>query len=146
MESIPTSPVGAVPLLDPVFEDVEMEAGRLGKDLARRPADTELRIIIFTACYFVLDGVTLTIRRLESHLRSRGATVKILSTAPDDYDEEATKDLIVVPGIKIPFTHAGTGYAFGSGLSDAVIREIEKFKPNCIHFTVPDLVSLEGIK
>ena len=140
------SPVAAVPSLAPVLEDVEMDAGHSGKDLATRPADSELRILIFTACYFVLDGVTLTIRRLESHLRSRGATVKILTTVPDDYDQEATKDLIVVPGIKIPFTHAGTGYAFGSGLSDAVIREIEKFNPSCIHFTVPDLVSLDGIK
>jgi phosphatidylinositol alpha 1,6-mannosyltransferase len=142
---IVTTPVGAVPSLAPVLEDVEMDSGHVGKD-ARRPADSELRIIIFTACYFVLDGVTLTIRRLESHLRARGATVKILTTVPDDYDQEATKDLIVVPGIKIPFTHAGTGYAFGSGLVDSVIREIEKFNPNCIHFTVPDLVSLEGIK
>lgn len=37
-----------------------------------RPKDADLRILIFTACYFVLDGVTLTIRRLESHLRSKG--------------------------------------------------------------------------
>lgn len=140
------TPVDAISSLAPVLEDVEMDAGHIvGKD-ARRPLDSELRIIIFTACYFVYDGVTLTIRRLESYLRSRGATVKILSTVPDDYDQEETKDIIVVPGIKIPFTHAGTGYAFGSGLSDAVIREIELFNPNCIHFTVPDLVSLDGIK
>lgn len=46
--------------------------------------DEDLRILIFTATYFVLDGVTLTIRRLESHLRSKGAKVKILSTVPDD--------------------------------------------------------------
>jgi hypothetical protein len=132
-------------VLEPVLEDVEMDAST-GKRLTRRPADSELRIIIFTACYFVLDGVTLTIRRLESHLRSRGATVKILSTVPDDYDSEATKDIIVVPGIKIPFTHAGTGYAFGAGLDENTIKEIERFNPNCIHFTVPDLVGLDGIK
>lgn len=132
-------------VLEPVLEDVEMDASN-GKRLTRRPADSELRILIFTACYFVLDGVTLTIRRLESHLRSRGATVKILSTVPDDYDTEATKDIIVVPGIKIPFTHAGTGYAFGAGLDENTIKEIERFNPNCIHFTVPDLVGLDGIK
>ena len=49
-----------------------------------RVEDGQLRILIFTACYFVLDGVTLTIRRLESYLRSRGATVRIVSTVPDD--------------------------------------------------------------
>jgi hypothetical protein len=133
------------PVLHSVLEDVEMDGAPI-KTLTRRPADHEVRVLICTACYFVLDGVTLTIRRLESHFRSRGATVKILSTVPDDYDVEATKDLIVVPGIKIPFTHAGTGYAFGAGLDEKTIREIEKYNPNCVHFTVPDLVSLDGIR
>ena len=53
-----------------------------------RPTDTELRILIFTATYFVLDGVTLTIRRLESHLRATGAIVKVISTVPEDVDPE----------------------------------------------------------
>lgn len=111
-----------------------------------RPDDSELKILIFTATYFVLDGVTLTIRRLESYLRSRGAIVKICSTVPDDLSPEQIADIIVVPGIKIPFTHIGTGYAFGVGLDENTIREIEQFNPNCVHFTVPDFVALDGIK
>ncbi len=74
--------------------------------------DSDLRILIFTATYFVLDGVTLTIRRLESHLRSRGATVKICTTVGQDLDAEQLKDVIVVPGIKIPFSQAGSGMYF----------------------------------
>eukprot|EP01036_Dinobryon_divergens_P018340 gene18340-24987_t len=127
----------------PLTEAERLEAGLSILKGYERPKDTELRILIFTACYFVLDGVTLTIRRLESHLRSRGASVKILSTVPDDYDADKIKDLIVVPGIKIPFTHAGTGYAFGGGLDEDIIREIERFNPTCVHFTVPDLVGLD---
>ena len=68
-----------------------------------RPNDNELRILIFTATYFVLDGVTLTIRRLEAHLRSKGAIVKILSTVPDDCSDispEHLANVIVVPGIR----------------------------------------------
>ena len=57
-----------------------------------------------------------------------------------------SKDVIVVPGIKIPFTHAGTGYAFGGGLDDDIVREIERFNPTCVHFTVPDLVALDGVR
>jgi glycosyltransferase involved in cell wall biosynthesis len=110
-----------------------------------RLEDSELRILICTATYFVLDGVTLTIRRLESHLRSRGATVKILSTVPENLDPEQRKDIIVVPGIKIPFNHAGE-YSFGIGLDENTIREIEAYKPNCVHFTVPDFVGLDGIR
>ena len=111
-----------------------------------RPEDAQLRILIFTACYFVLDGVTLTIRRLEGYLRSRGVVVKVLSTVPDEFNEDQIRDIIVVPGIKIPFTHAGAGYAFGGGLDDETVREIERFNPNCVHFTVPDLVALDGIR
>ena len=111
-----------------------------------RLEDGQLRILIFTACYFVLDGVTLTIRRLESYLRSRGATVRIVSTVPDDFDAEQIKDMIVVPSIKIPFAQAGSGYAFGAGLDNGAKLEMESFKPNCIHFTVPDLVGLDGVK
>jgi len=110
-----------------------------------RPSDSDLRILIFTATYFVLDGVTLTIRRLESHLRSRGATVKILSTVPENIEPHLIRDVIVVPGIKIPFNHAGD-YSFGVGLDESTIRQIEEFKPNVVHFTVPDFVGLDGIR
>ena len=71
--------------------------------------DNELRILIFTAAYFVLDGVTLTIRRLENHLRSKGAVVKICTCVSDEMDGDLITDVIVVPGIKIPFAQAGTG-------------------------------------
>lgn len=123
-----------------------MSTSSLGKGYSTdRPADSELRILIFTATYFVLDGVTLTIRRLESHLRSRGATVKIVSTVPDNIDPNLLKDVIVVPGIKIPFEHAGD-YSFGVGLDEETIALLEEFNPNIVHFTVPDFVGLEGVK
>ena len=128
--------------------EIEMGLGmikdvQLGDD---RPTDKELRILMFTATYFVLDGVTLTIRRLESHLRANGAVVKILSTVPDDIDPKQTENVIRVPGIKIPFADAGTGYAFGVGLDENIVREIERFNPTCVHFTVPDFVALDGIR
>lgn len=110
-----------------------------------RPLDSELRVLICTATYFVLDGVTLTIRRLEGHLRSQGVKVKILSTVPDNIDPDRIKDVIVIPGIKIPFAHAGE-YAFGVGLDAHTTAQIEHFDPNCVHFTVPDLVALDAIK
>jgi hypothetical protein len=97
-----------------------------------RPDDGELRVCMFTATYFVLDGVTLTIRRLESHLRSCGAQVKVVSTVPEDVEPEHLKHVIRVPGIKIPWDG---GYSFGVGLDDSVLREIEAFNPNCVHFT-----------
>jgi hypothetical protein len=110
-----------------------------------RLKDSDLRILIFTATYFVLDGVTLTIRRLETHLRAKGAMVKIVSTVPENIDPAQLHNVIVVPGIKIPFNHAGD-YSFGVGLDESTIAEIERFNPNIVHFTVPDFVALDGIR
>lgn len=72
--------------------------------------------------------------------------MKILSTIPDDISAEQIKDIIVVPGIKIPFAHAGSGYAFGAGLDENTVREIERYNPTIVHFTVPDLVALDGVR
>jgi phosphatidylinositol alpha 1,6-mannosyltransferase len=110
-----------------------------------RMKDTDLRILIFTATYFVLDGVTLTIRRLESHLRSKGATVKIVTTIGENVDRSQMQNIIEVPGIKIPFQHAGD-YSFGVGLDPSTIEKIEEFNPNIVHFTVPDFVALDAIR
>lgn len=126
--------------------ELELGLGMIKGGMDDRPSDKELRILMFTAAYFVLDGVTLTIRRLEAHLRANGATVKILTTVPDDIDPKQTEHVIRVPGIKIPFADAGTGYAFGVGLDENIVRELERFNPNCVHFTVPDFVALDGIR
>lgn len=129
--------------ISPEFENAETGLNVI--KCIDRPTDSELRILFFTATYFVLDGVTLTIRKIESHLRSKGAIVKILTTVPDDMPSEQTKDVIKVPGIKIPFDHAGD-YAFGVGLDQRTIKEIEEYRPTCVHFTVPDFVALDGIR
>lgn len=111
-----------------------------------RIKNCDLRILIFTATYFVIDGVTLTIRRLEGKLRSLGATVKIVSTVPDNISDPIDlQNIIIVPGIKIPLKSAGN-YSFGVGLDAKTIAEIEEFRPNLVHFTVPDFVGLDGIK
>jgi hypothetical protein len=81
-------------------EKVEMGLGMM--KTMERPVDKDLRILFFTATYFVLDGVTLTIRRIESQIRSKGGIAKILTTVPEDMTAEQTKDVIQVPGIKIP--------------------------------------------
>ena len=142
----PTSPSGVDSSLRTI------DAARLEEGLAlvkslnlNRPDDGELRVLFFTATYFVLDGVTLTIRRIESHLRAKGAAVKVLTTVPDEMTAEQANDVIAVPGIKIPFDHAGS-YAFGVGLDAETIHQIEEFNPTCVHFTVPDFVALDGIR
>lgn len=123
-----------------------LEAGLAVMRSNMRPNDNELRIVIFTACYFVLDGVSLTVRRLASHLRSHGAVVKIVTTVPSDIDKaQIGDDIITVPSISITFKDVAA-YAFGHGLPEKTVKEIERFKPNIVHFTCPDFVGLDGIQ
>lgn len=130
----------------PLHESERLEAGLSVMRQQIRLQDNQLRILIFTACYFVLDGVSLTIRRLASHLRSRHAIVKIVTTATSNVPkEQITDDIIIVPCIEVTLSDMNN-YSFGYGLPESVIKEIERFKPNCIHFTVPDFVGLDGIK
>jgi hypothetical protein len=129
----------------PVKRHVDGPSSVVDEQTAGDVEDAKLRVLFFTATYFVLDGVTLTIRRIESHLRGKGAAVKVLTTVPDDATTEQLDDVIAVPGIKIPFDHAGS-YAFGTGLDAGTISQIEDFNPTVVHFTVPDFVALDGIR
>jgi len=127
-------------------ESDRLEAGLAVMRSNIRPKDDELRVVIFTACYFVLDGVSLTVRRLTSHLRSRHVVVKIVTTVPSDVDKaQIGDDIIIVPSISVTLDHVAA-YAFGSGLPEKTQREIERFKPNIVHFTCPDFVGLDGIR
>lgn len=127
-------------------ESERLEAGLSVMRSQMRPRDDELRVLIFTACYFVLDGVSLTIRRLASHLRSHHAVVKVVTTVPSDIPKsQIGDDIIVVPSIDITLADVAA-YSFGSGLPEQTIREIAQFKPTCVHFTVPDFVGLDGIR
>ena len=60
--------------IGPGLSDLDrVEMGLIGAKQMDRPHTSDLRILIFTATYFVLDGVTLTIRRIESFLKSQGS-------------------------------------------------------------------------
>jgi hypothetical protein len=46
------------------------------------------RVVIFTAAYYVCDGVSLTVRKLRAHLKSKGIDSRVVSAAPDGWSEE----------------------------------------------------------
>jgi len=41
------------------------------------------RVVIFTAAYYVCDGVSLTIRKLRAHLRAKGIESRVVSCGPE---------------------------------------------------------------
>lgn len=106
------------------------------------------RVVIFTAAYYVVDGVSLTVRKLRAHLKSHGIESRVVTGAPDGWTEE---DVFIVPSIPLPIVNAddfveGHGYSMGTKLSEDCKKQILDFNPSILHFTVPDLLSLDALR
>lgn len=111
----------------------------------------KLRVVFFTASYFVLDGVTLTIRKLLAALEAAGCETMVITAAPtrDTQAELATlggENLVLVPGMPVPLDKEHYGYALGLGLSREARKRLEAFKPHVAHLTVCDLLGMDGVK
>jgi len=81
---------------------------------ARRDGEP-LRVAFFTPSYFVLDGVTLTIRKLMAALKASGAECMVVTAAPLALDTcaelgslEHGENLVLVPGMPVPFESGNT--------------------------------------
>ncbi|GAX15761.1 hypothetical protein FisN_3Lh201 [Fistulifera solaris] len=117
---------------------------------SKAPAiSSEIRVLLYTTCYNVIDGVTLTIRKLEEEILAAGHHVCILSTASGD-PANTNMDgvhpnrrvVFIDDSVPIPFLHDENNpdltYHVGFALSRSVRAQIEEFEPSIIHITVPD--------
>ena len=72
-----------------------------------RSPEQPLRVVFFTASYFVLDGVTLTIRKIMAELKLRGCECMVITAAPiantmGALGELEGENLVLVPGMPVP--------------------------------------------
>eukprot|EP00616_Rhizochromulina_sp_CCMP1243_P006349 CAMPEP_0118977154 /NCGR_PEP_ID=MMETSP1173-20130426/20636_1 /TAXON_ID=1034831 /ORGANISM="Rhizochromulina marina cf, Strain CCMP1243" /LENGTH=472 /DNA_ID=CAMNT_0006927231 /DNA_START=158 /DNA_END=1576 /DNA_ORIENTATION=+ len=121
----------------------------MGQEL--EPPAEPLRVVFFTASYFVLDGVTLTIRKILAALKEIGAETLVITAAPtqDTMGEIGAlegENLVLVPGMPVPLDSEHYGYALGLGLSREARKRLEEFRPHVAHFTVCDLLGMDGVK
>ena len=56
------------------------------------------------------------------------------------------ENLVLVPGMPVPMEEEHYGYALGLGLSRDARKRLEEFKPHVAHFTVCDLLGMDGVK
>lgn len=107
------------------------------------------RIVFYSASFFKIDGVTLTLRGLISHIaKERGRQVLILTADnPTDsaiHDFVRANDGLVrvmrVAGGPVPAPVAD--YAVGLRVPETVKEELEAYCPTAVHITNPDLVAL----
>lgn len=81
-----------------------------------RTSDGPLRVVFFTASYFVLDGVTLTIRKLLTKLKDAGCETLVITAGPlacETLGELGSLDgenLVLVPGMPVPMEQEHYGY------------------------------------
>jgi len=109
--------------------------------------DSHLRVLIFTAAFYVQDGVTLTIKRIISYLLSQGGTALVVTTCPEGALHFLEGyNTVVVPGTPVPFQASGFEYMLGLKLDKETEHQIKSFRPNVAHITVPDFVGLDGIR
>jgi glycosyltransferase involved in cell wall biosynthesis len=103
-----------------------------------------LRVAIFSGNYnYVRDGANQALNRLVGYLLRCGVQVRIYSPTTDTPDFPPTGDLVSVASIPMPF---GRGeYHVARGLTRAAKRDLDRFQPNIVHVSAPDILGHRAI-
>jgi glycosyltransferase involved in cell wall biosynthesis len=121
-----------------------------------RDDDNDLRVLIYTTCYNVIDGVTLTIRKLENEILNFGGQVCILTTRSGKMSNtnlvppHPNRQVIFIDdSLRIPFLEDArdptVSYELGMALSPAIQKQLDEYAPSIIHITAPDCTALHLI-
>eukprot|EP00529_Nitzschia_sp_RCC80_P014119 CAMPEP_0113506438 /NCGR_PEP_ID=MMETSP0014_2-20120614/35902_1 /TAXON_ID=2857 /ORGANISM="Nitzschia sp." /LENGTH=719 /DNA_ID=CAMNT_0000401921 /DNA_START=319 /DNA_END=2478 /DNA_ORIENTATION=+ /assembly_acc=CAM_ASM_000159 len=143
--------------LSPPRQDQQQSASSRTNRRMTTATTHQQRILIYTTCYNLLDGVTLTIRKIEQEILAQGHCVCILSTKSGNMDhthldgEHPNRTVLFLDNsVPLPFlydpNHPDDSYHLGFSLSSKTLRQIEEFEPTLIHITVPDCTCLDLIQ
>lgn len=128
-------------------------------------------MLIYCTCYNVLDGVTLTLRKIEQEILAQGHSVCILSTIsgniknthmhlegnqeyqryrhlPNKHPNRTViflDNAMPIPFLQDPNNHDNS-YQIGFSLSKDVKAKLNNFQPTIVHVTVPDVTCLHLIQ
>jgi len=134
------------------------------------PPERKHRVVIYVTCYNVLDGVTLTLRKIEQEILAQGHSVCILSTNSGNSQNTHThmeekqfqryrhlpnrhpnRTIIFLDNaVPIPFLHDPNNpkdsYHLGFSISAEVRKKLDDFGPTIVHVTVPDVTCMHLIQ
>ncbi len=97
-----------------------------------------MRVALFSGNYnCVRDGANRALNRLVDHLLDRGAEVRVYSPTIAEPAFAPAGELVSVPSIPIP---GRSEFRIALGLPRSVRADIERFAPNIIHVSAPDLL------
>ena len=98
---------------------------------------------LFSGNYnYVRDGANQALNRLVEYLLRQGVQVRIYSPTVENPAFPATGDLVGVPAIPIP---GRSEYRFPLWLNGRVRADLERFKPNVVHVSSPDIVGHRAV-
>ncbi len=101
---------------------------------------SELRVALFSGNYnYTRDGANQALNRLVGHLLARGVKVRVYSPTVERPAFAPTGDLVSAPSFALPGGRAE--YRFSTGLGRRLRADLEKFAPNLIHVSAPDVLN-----
>jgi glycosyltransferase involved in cell wall biosynthesis len=104
---------------------------------------SDLRIALFSGNYnYVRDGANQALNRLVGYLLRKGAKVRVYSPTIEEPAFEPTGDLVSLPSVPIP---RRPEYRVPLGLPMTVRRDLERFGPNIIHISSPDIAAHRAV-
>lgn len=134
------------------------------------PSRRSHRVVLYVTCYNVLDGVTLTVRKIEQEILAQGHSVCILSTNSGNSqnthmhmedpqyqryrhltNRHPNRTVIFLDNaMPIPFLHDPNNpedsYQLGFSISTEVQKKLDDFGPTIVHITVPDVTCMHLIQ
>jgi len=103
----------------------------------------DLRVALFSGNYnYVRDGANQALNRLVGYLLRQGVQVRVYSPMVAEPAFPPTGDLVGVPSIPIP---GRPEYRLPIALPSRVRRDLERFAPNIVHVSSPDIVGHRAV-
>lgn len=105
--------------------------------------DAPLRIALFSGNYnYSVDGPVRALNRLVAFLENAGHQVLVIAPTKKTPAFQHEGTLLSVPSIPVP----GRGdYQLGLGISRAVRKRLEAFRPDILHLAAPDFLGLRAL-
>ena len=111
--------------------------------MGRQMKASDLRIALFSGNYnYVRDGANQALNRLVGHLLAKGCAVRVYSPTIPEPAFPPTGDLVSVPAFGIPTRKE---YRVAIGLTAAVRRDFDRFSPNMVHVSAPDILGHRAV-
>eukprot|EP00924_Labyrinthula_sp_SR-Ha-C_P005847 augustus_masked-scaffold_14-processed-gene-6.8-mRNA-1 protein AED:1.00 eAED:1.00 QI:0/-1/0/0/-1/1/1/0/463 len=98
---------------------------------------SDLRVVIVTPAYHVLDGVSITLKKVVTEIELQGGEYLIATADVARGKLESEKNVIFIESVPLPYDKTES-YSICKMIPSSAKKKILDFKPTVIHVTSPD--------